>query len=83
MLVKIPILVLRAGNCYNAYSPEVDGCMATGATPFLAVEKFVKIAGNGIRHQMSNGLWTDNDSVLAVLRGVDVPDKLPEETTEQ
>ena len=69
MKTKIVVEVLKADNCWNAYSPSVVGCMATGQTPEQAIEKFRAIAGNAIRAALDD----------ARLIEVDVPDVLPDE----
>ena len=65
MKTKIVVEVLKADNCWNAYSPSVVGCMATGQTPEQAIEKFRAIAGNAIRAALDD----------ARLIEVDVPDE--------
>ena len=36
---KFPIVIEKAGNNYSAYSPDIPGCVATGATPNEAEER--------------------------------------------
>ena len=33
------IVIEKAGNNYSAYSPDIPGCVATGATPHEAEER--------------------------------------------
>lgn len=35
----IPVVVLKTRNCYNAFSPQVDGCVVTAKTIDSALGK--------------------------------------------
>jgi predicted RNase H-like HicB family nuclease len=37
--VTIPVVVLKTRNCYNAFSPMVDGCAVTAVTIDQALAK--------------------------------------------
>ena len=82
MLFNVPIIVLRAKNCYNAYSPDVDGCFATGKTMAEAVERFQRIAGPSLRKMIDDGKLVDDDCVGVTMAAVNVPDRLPEDITD-
>ena len=81
MLYNVPIIVLRAKNCFNAYSPDVDGCFATGRTIADAIERFQRIAGASLRKMIDDGREVDDDCVGVSMAAVSVPDRLPEDMT--
>ncbi len=78
-LVNTPVIVMRAKNCYNAYSPDVDGCFATGRTVAEVIVRFQRAAAASIRKMIDDGKPVDNDCVVVTMVALDVPDRLPED----
>jgi len=77
MLKNVAAVVLKAKNCYNAYSPDVPGCLATGRSVTEALEKLRRVLGNQIRHLLDQG-ETYDEPEAAVMLAVDVPEATPE-----
>lgn len=77
MLKNVATIVLKAGNCYNAYSPDVPGCFATGRSVSEALEKLRGLLGNQIRHVLDQGGRYDEPQAVTML-AVDVPETTPE-----
>ena len=53
---KFLIVIEKAGNHYSAYSPDIPGCVATGATPNEAEERMHKAIILHIEGLIEDGL---------------------------
>ena len=75
---KFLIVIEKAGDNYSAYSPDIPGCVATGATPHEAEDRMNQAIILHIEGSMKTAFLSPNLIHLRHLsqwKGIDLYDK--------